>query len=113
MFPSLKSLVKTKISFRFATVSPDGVLVFSGRVSGSHDLLSVDLVQGQVRVTLSLGDPDELVTMTTNSVRRLNDGKWHEVSLDLKGHLQVSPLVRLGNYARGFYEISGPRIGLG
>ena len=113
VFPSLKSLVKTKISFRFATVSPDGVLVFSGRVSGSHDLLSVDLVQGQVRVTLSLGDPDELVTMTTNSVRRLNDGKWHEVSLDLKGHLQVSPLVRLGNYARGFYEISGPRIGLG
>ena len=91
VFPSLKSLVKTKISFQFATVSPNGVLMFSGRVSGSHDSLSVDLAQGQIRVILSLGDPDELVTMTTHSRRRLNDGKWHEVSLNLEGHLQVSP----------------------
>ena len=114
VFPGLNSVVKTKISFRFATVSPDGILVFSGRGSGSHDLLSVDLVQGQVRVTLSLGDPEEVITMTTNSRRRLNDGVWHEVALDLEAHLQASaPLIGLGNCMRGVYEISGPGIGLG
>ena len=91
VLPSLKSVVKTRISFRFATVLPDGVLLYAGRVSGSHDLISVDLVQGQVRVTVSLGNPDELVAMATNSRRRLNDGEWHEVRLDLEGHLQVSP----------------------
>lgn len=88
-FPSLGSVVKTRISFRFVTVLSDGVMVYIGRVSGSHDMLSVDLVQGQIRVTLSLGDTDELVALTTDSWQGLNDGEWHVVDIMLDGLRQV------------------------
>ena len=89
VFPSLGSTVRTEISFSFATVVPSGIMLYSGRVSGSHDVLAVELVQGQVRVTLSLGDTSELVALMTDSWRRLNDGEWHAVEVVLEGLLQV------------------------
>ena len=89
-FPSLGSVVETNISFRFATISSDGTLMYSGRVSGTRDVLSVGIAQGQLRVSLSLGDTEEYVTMTTTSQRKLNDGDWHEVGILLDGHLQVN-----------------------
>ena len=98
-FPSLGSAVKISISLSFATVYPDGVLLYSGRVSGSHDTLSLQLVRGQVRVTLTLGDPDELITMTTTSQHALNDGEWHAVGILLEGHQRVSAGIKLATYA--------------
>ena len=88
-FPSLGSVVKTAISFKFSTISLDGSLLYTGRVSGSHDLLSIELVQGQLRATLSLGDSEHVV-MVTRSLRKLNDGEWHIVRINLDGHLQVN-----------------------
>ena len=107
VLPSLKSVVKTKVSFKFTTVLPDGILLYAGRVSGSHDLLSVNLIKGQVRVTISLGNPDELVTMTTNSVRRLNDGEWHDVELYLEGQQQVNPTNKIRKLGEKCNRISG------
>lgn len=87
-FPSLGSVVKTSISLRFSTIYPNGTLLHTGRVSGSHDVLSVVIIQGQLRVTLSLGDVEPVV-MATSSERKLNDGEWHGVKIHLDGHLQV------------------------
>lgn len=87
-FPSLGSVVKTSILFRFSTIYPNGTLLYTGRVTGSHDVLSVIIIEGQLRVTFSLGD-NEPVAMATLSERKLNDGVWHDVKIHLDGHLQV------------------------
>lgn len=80
--------MKSSISFRFSTIYPNGTLLYTGRVTGSHDVLSVVIIQGQLRVTISLGD-NEPVAMTTLSKQKLNDGEWHDVKIHLDGHLQV------------------------
>lgn len=90
--PSLGSVVMTTIAFRFATVSPNGSLLYTGRLSGSHDMLAIELVGGQLRATVSLGK--EPVSIATKSQRKLNDGEWHSVRIQLDGHLQVKWIIK-------------------
>ena len=90
--PSPGSVVITTIAFRFSTVSPNGLLLYTGRLSGSHDMLAIELVRGQLRATISLGK--EPVSITTRSQRKLNDGEWHSVRIQLDGHLQVKWIIK-------------------
>ena len=82
-FPKLQFSANVKFSLEFATVSPNVLLLYSGRDSGRHDYISVELVIGQIRVGVSYGDSP--TTVRTESPWQLNDGEWHSVGVELRG----------------------------
>ena len=69
------------VSFHFATIAPNGMLLYTGQTGGHRDHLTVELLIGQLKVSMSLGG--EAVIMMTESLRQLNDGEWHEVKMEL------------------------------
>ena len=71
-----------KLSLQFVTVSPNGLLLYSGRVSGCHDYISIELVIGQVRVGVSYGG--SVTVVRTESPWQLNDAEWHSVVVELR-----------------------------
>lgn len=87
-FPPLGSALRVSISFRFATVASSGMLLYNGRVPGSHDYIAVELVIGQLKVGVSLGGG--AVSLQTQSVWLLNDGQWHDVSILLENQVGSS-----------------------
>lgn len=73
---------RTAFSLTFSTVTPNGLLFYNQHVVGSHDFIAVELVIGQIKVSVSFGDGD-LLSMKTESLRLLNDGQWHTVEIYL------------------------------
>ena len=71
-----------KLSLQFVTVSPNGLLLYSGRVSGHHDYISIELVIGQIRVGVSYGG--SVTVVRTQSPWQLNDAEWHSVVVELR-----------------------------
>ena len=91
-FPPLGASLRISLSFSFATVTPSGLLLYNGRVSGSHDYITVQLVIGQLEVGVSLGG--EGVRLKTASIWQLNDGEWHGVNIQLDNQV-----CQLGEFA--------------
>ena len=80
-FSPLGSTTRLTVSFRFATIAPNGMLLYTGQTGGHRDHLTAELLIGQLKVSMSLGG--EAVIMMTESLRQLNDGQWHEVTMEL------------------------------
>ena len=94
-FSPLGSTTRMTVSFRFATIAPNGMLLYTGETGGHHDSLTVELLIGQLRVSMSLGG--EGVVMMTESLRQLNDGQWHEVKMELDSQVSnLTPSVGTG-----------------
>ncbi|XP_076226293.1 neurexin 1 isoform X6 [Nomia melanderi] len=75
--PVLKAYVETNIYFQFKTREANGLILFNaGR---ERDFIAVELVNGHVHYVFDLGDGP--VRVRDNSRSRLNDGKWHAVSI--------------------------------
>ncbi|KAI4555165.1 hypothetical protein MJT46_015551 [Ovis ammon polii x Ovis aries] len=65
----------TQIIMLFSTYSPNGLLLYLAS-DGTKDFLSIDLVDGRVRVTVDLGSgPLALITD-----RRYNNGTWYKIA---------------------------------
>ncbi|KAB0405420.1 hypothetical protein E2I00_018925, partial [Balaenoptera physalus] len=65
----------TQIIMLFSTFSPNGLLLYLAS-NGTKDFLSIDLVDGRVRVTVDLGSgPLALITD-----RRYNNGTWYKIA---------------------------------
>lgn len=90
-FPKLQFSANVKFSLQFSTVSPNNLLLYSGRDSSRHDYISVELVIGQIRVGVSYGETPTIVR--TESPRQLNDAEWHSVEVELSGGVLT---VRVG-----------------
>ncbi|NXI37250.1 LAMA1 protein, partial [Galbula dea] len=71
---ALRSTV-TQIILFFSTFSPHGLLLYLAS-NGTRDFLSLELVDGKVRLTLDLGS-GPLALTTAN---RYNNGTWYKVS---------------------------------
>ncbi|XP_010221580.1 PREDICTED: laminin subunit alpha-1, partial [Tinamus guttatus] len=71
---TLRSTV-TQIIMFFSTFSPNGLLLYLAS-NGTRDYLSLELVDGKVRVTVDLGS-GPLVLTTEN---RYNNGTWYKIS---------------------------------
>lgn len=82
-FPPLGFSARLEVSLRFAAVTPSGLLLYNGRVGGLGDYLFIELVSGQVRVGVSLGGVagGVAVEVMTESVREMNDGEWHDITV--------------------------------
>ncbi|XP_033010826.1 laminin subunit alpha-1 [Lacerta agilis] len=71
---SLRSTV-TQIIVFFSTFSPNGLLVYLTS-NGTRDFLSLELVDGKVKLTVDLGSGP--LTLKTES--RYNNGTWYKIS---------------------------------
>ncbi|XP_026264666.2 laminin subunit alpha-1 [Urocitellus parryii] len=65
----------TQIIMLFSTFSPNGLLLYLAS-NGTKDFLSIELVQGRVKVAVDLGS-GPLVLMTD---RRYNNGSWYKIA---------------------------------
>ncbi|XP_031440246.1 laminin subunit alpha-1 isoform X2 [Clupea harengus] len=83
---SLRSTATSIVMF-FKTLSPNGLLLYLAS-NGTRDFLSIELVDGKVRLTFELGSGP--LTMTTTKV--YNTGTWYKIALQRnkrKGYLAV------------------------
>lgn len=46
-----------QLPLRFATKERDGLLLYNGRFNEKHDFVALEVIQEQVQLTFSAGDP--------------------------------------------------------
>ena len=88
------------VVFRFATRSQNGLLLFNGRYDGKGDFIALELVNGGLRFSLSLGDPRRVETVhiaTGSTSSGLDDGNWHTVELAYHNRVIDSIQIRFRN----------------
>lgn len=61
----------------FATREASGLLLYNGRYNEKHDFLSLELVDGMVVFSFSLGTTTTRVSASIQG--GVNDGDWHTV----------------------------------
>ena len=71
---------------QFSSLQENGLLLYNGPMADvgtesedNHDFIAVQLDNGMVRVSLSLGDSHATQLDVRSS--KLNDGKWHLVEI--------------------------------
>ncbi|KAM9826836.1 laminin subunit alpha-1 [Neosynchiropus ocellatus] len=77
----------TSIVLLFKTLSPGGLLLYLAS-NNTRDYLSIELVDGSVRLTFDLGSGPLVLT----SNRKYNTGVWHKITLQRskrKGYLSI------------------------
>ncbi|GLV44458.1 starry night [Carabus blaptoides fortunei] len=78
-FPSLRQRHRLHISLKFATQTPNGILLYNGRYNEKHDFISLEIVGGAVQFSFSLGSN---VTRTKVTIPGgVADGVWHTVAV--------------------------------
>ncbi|XP_017771732.1 PREDICTED: neurexin-1a-like, partial [Nicrophorus vespilloides] len=71
------------ISFKFRTNEPNGLLLFNGGVRPPRaDLFAIEVYNGHIYVHLDLGAGP---SKQRGSMRRIDDGSWHEVTFRRTG----------------------------
>ncbi|XP_001961249.3 protocadherin-like wing polarity protein stan isoform X3 [Drosophila ananassae] len=78
-FESLKQRHRFNLKLRFATVQENGLLLYNGRYNELHDFVALEILEGHVSFSFSLGDHSERVSVIQDS--KVSDGKWHEVEV--------------------------------
>ncbi|XP_043190636.1 protocadherin-like wing polarity protein stan isoform X2 [Amphibalanus amphitrite] len=79
-FPALHQRHRLNIKLRFATRSRDGLLLYNGRYNERHDFIALEVLDGQVRFSFSVGSGAHHVTGHVPG--GVSDGNWHQVELD-------------------------------
>ncbi|XP_069368064.1 laminin subunit alpha-1 isoform X2 [Paralichthys olivaceus] len=77
----------TSIVFQFKTLSPGGLLLYLAS-NNTRDFLSIELVEGRVRLTFDLGSG--VLILASN--RKYNRGVWYKITLQRnkrKGYLSI------------------------
>ena len=65
--------------FRFSTQQRNGLLFYNGRFNEKHDFIALEIVDGQVQFSFSLGN---LVSKVSPYIEGgVNDGHWHQVTV--------------------------------
>ncbi|XP_050557052.1 protocadherin-like wing polarity protein stan isoform X2 [Spodoptera frugiperda] len=85
-FPGLKRRNRLHLKLKFATQSPNGLLLYNGRYNERHDFLALETIStgagvgggAGLRFTFGLGGGKVDVTVAGN----VADGNWHTVEID-------------------------------
>ena len=85
-FKTNMDAARLDLDFRFATISPSGLLFYSGNLDNEDDYVAAELVIGQLRVGVSFGGVAAM--LTTDSVWNLNDGQWRSVNIKLRNRVR-------------------------
>ncbi|XP_049292738.1 protocadherin-like wing polarity protein stan isoform X2 [Anopheles funestus] len=78
-FPGMRQRHRFNIRLKFATVRDSGLLLYNGRYNEQHDFIALEIINGRVIFSFSLGDKVE--TVTVNQQRKVSDGNWHTVEV--------------------------------
>ncbi|KAH7641931.1 protocadherin-like wing polarity protein stan isoform x3 [Dermatophagoides farinae] len=83
IFSALKQRYRLNLKLRFATRQPNGLLLYNGRYNELHDFIGLELIDGRVYFSFSLGGVNRAQVSVGH---RLNDGQWHHVQLNYVNH---------------------------
>ncbi|KAL5289018.1 CELSR2 family protein [Megaselia abdita] len=78
-FESLKQRHRFNIKMRFATVNENGLLLYNGRYNELHDFIALEILDGHLQFTYSLGDSQKSIGIEQNA--KVSDGQWHTVEV--------------------------------
>ncbi|KAG8196305.1 hypothetical protein JTE90_013792 [Oedothorax gibbosus] len=78
-FPSLRQRHRLHVKLRFSTRQKNALILYNGRYNDKHDFVAMEIVDGQLVVSFSLGANVSEVTATVRG--GLSDGQWHEAEL--------------------------------
>lgn len=78
-FDSLKQRHRFNIKLRFSTVNDNGLLLYNGRYNDLHDFIALELIEGTITFSYSLGDKIQKVSVRRK--KKLSDGDWHTVEV--------------------------------
>lgn len=78
-FASLRQRHRFNIKVRFATVNENGLLLYNGRYNELHDFIALEIVNGQLTFSFSLGQ--EIKSVAIDRRQRVADGEWHTVEV--------------------------------
>lgn len=76
-FSSLKQRHRLHLQLKFATQFTNGLLLYNGRYNEQHDFISLEIVEGNVQFSFSLGSSVSKVTASIPG--GVSDGNWHKV----------------------------------
>lgn len=65
--------------YRFATQSPNGLLLYNGRYNEQHDFIALEIVESNVQFSFSLGS--DITRATASIPSGVADGHWHTVAV--------------------------------
>jgi len=65
----------------FATKERDGVLFYNGRFNEKHDFVALEIVDGHIEFSFSLGADVTRVAAFPLPGVQLSDGDWHQVTV--------------------------------
>jgi cadherin EGF LAG seven-pass G-type receptor 1 len=74
--------------FRFATQSDSGLLLYNGRYNEKHDFIALEIVDGAIRFSFSLGS--NITTTVATLPHRVSDGNWHSVTVQYFNKVKVT-----------------------
>ncbi|XP_008554083.1 neurexin-3 [Microplitis demolitor] len=75
--PILKAYVETNVYFQFRTKEANGLILFNA--GKGKDFIAIELLDGHVHYIVDLGDG--VLRIRDSAKSRLNDGKWHSVTV--------------------------------
>ncbi|XP_049833037.1 protocadherin-like wing polarity protein stan isoform X1 [Schistocerca gregaria] len=119
-FPSLRQRHRLHIKLRFATQAESGLLLYNGRYNEKHDFIALEIVNGSVRFSFSLGS--NVSSALVSIPGGVTDGNWHSVEVDyfnksatlnvdecdtalaVKYGAQLGPQWSCANYTHHFLE---------
>lgn len=78
-FSALRQRYRLNLKLKFATRQPNGLLLYDGRYNERHDFIGLELIDGRIYFSYSLGGQNRAQVSVGN---RLNDGQWHEVEIN-------------------------------
>lgn len=85
--PSLRQCRASTLTLEFATRNANGLLLYAGPTSHVEvgqddvfDFLAIELVRGRIYVSVSLGNRNDVLSLSIPS-HGLNDGKWHHLEV--------------------------------
>ena len=100
-FPSLTSRWHLVMSFEFATVERNGLLLYNGRYGAQYDFIAVEIVNGRLVGRVCFGSNTAVVTV--QSQLPLADGEWHTVIVSLQNQELTVAVENCVERATGWY----------
>lgn len=79
-FPSLRQRHRFNLKMSFSTVNENGLLLYNGRYNELHDFIALEIVDGHISFSFSLGQ--NIKSVLIEQKRKVSDGHWHTVEID-------------------------------
>ncbi|XP_064085068.1 protocadherin-like wing polarity protein stan isoform X1 [Macrobrachium nipponense] len=105
-FPALKQRHRLHLKISFSTRDLNGLLLYNGRYNEKHDFLALEVIDGSVTFSFSLGTSTTRVSASIPG--GVSDGEWHTVSVD---YYNRSATISLDNCDVALAVRFGDKIG--